>query len=75
MSFKVLAFEVFHPGFQVTYRMGSYSFGVKDLNITSYDAGGVALPFDYKGNEEFLVTSATSKVMLEVYDGTGSVVG
>eukprot|EP00434_Breviolum_minutum_P041336 symbB.v1.2.036773.t1/scaffold5270.1/size29095/2 len=67
MTFTRLPFDHQH----CTIKMGSYSFGVKDLNITSYDAGGVALPSDYKGNEEFLVTSATSKVMLEVYDGTG----
>jgi len=67
MTFTRLPFDHQH----CTIKMGSYSFGVKDLNITSYDAGGVALPSDYKGNEEFLVTSATSKVKMEVYDGTG----
>ena len=44
---------------------------MKDLNITSYDGGGVAVPSGYEGNEEFLLTEATSQVEVEVYDGTG----
>lgn len=54
-----------------TIKMGSYSFSMKDLNITSYDGGGVAVPSGYDGNEEFLLTQATSQVEVDVYDGTG----
>lgn len=52
-------------------RMGSYSFSMKDINVTSYDGGGVAVPSGYEGNEQFFLTQATSQVEVEVYDGTG----
>ena len=51
--------------------MGLYSFSMKDINVTSYDGGGVAVPSGYEGNEQFLLTQATSQVEVEVYDGTG----
>ena len=54
-----------------TIKMGSYSFSMKDINVTSYDGGGVAVPSGYEGNEQFFLTQATSQVEVEVYDGTG----